>query len=80
MILTEMFDNAPIGYYSEKEDNSALNLNDVRKTKLTLKKIKKIRIMNDIRKLELAKKVKKVQTQYGASAAQAGGELGGLGI
>lgn len=75
-----MFEPNPLGYASEKDDNTALNLNDVRKTKLTLKKIKKIRIMNDIRKLELAKKVKKVQAQYGKSAAQAGGELGGLGI
>jgi hypothetical protein len=79
MRLDEMFDKAPIGYANEKEDNSSLKLNDLRKTKLTLRQIKRMRIMNDIRKLELAKKVKKVQTQYGASAAQ-GGELGGLGI
>jgi hypothetical protein len=74
-----MFDKNPLGYASEKDDKTSLNLNDLRKTKLTLRQIKKMRIMNDIRKLELAKKVKKVQTQYGAAAAQ-GGELGGLGI
>lgn len=79
MKLFEMFDKPPLGYSSENDDNSALKLNDLRKTKLTLRQIKRMRIMNDIRKLELAKKVKKVQTQYGASAAQ-GGELGGLGI
>lgn len=79
MVLNEMFDKNPIGYSSERDDNTSLKLNDLRKTKLTLRQIKRMRIMNDIRKLELAKKVKKVQTQYGASAAQ-GGELGGLGI
>lgn len=64
MYLNEVFQDIPTGYRSEKDDNSVPTLNDVRKTKLTLKQINRLRIMNDVRKLEHEKKVDQVQTQY----------------
>lgn len=74
-----MFDENPIGYASEKDDQSVIKLNDMRKTKLTLSRIKKLRILNDIRTLELAKKKSRLKAQY-AAPPEGGGELGGLGI
>jgi len=63
MNLLEMFDNPP-GYSNEEEDNSALKLSDLRKTKLTLRQLNRLRIMNDVRKLEHEQKLEQVRTQY----------------
>ena len=64
MNLLEIFNPDPQGYKSEKEDQSALKLSDLRKTKLTLKQLNRLRIMNDVRKLEKEKKIEAVQTQF----------------
>lgn len=73
MNLLEIFEPMPLGYQTEKEDNSAVKLRDLRKTKLTLKQLNRLRIMNDIRKLEHEKKIEAVQLQYKAApAAEAG--------
>lgn len=80
MILSEMFDKNPIGYSTEKDDQTTVKANDQRKTKLTLSHIKRLRIMNDIRKLELAKKMKRIQAQYSPEVAGGEGGMGGLGI
>jgi hypothetical protein len=64
MNLLEIFEPAPKGYRTEKDDNSSVKLRDLRKTKLTLKQLNRLRIMNDIRKLEHEKKVEAVQKQY----------------
>lgn len=60
----EIFDTAPAGYATEKEDNTPLKLSDLRKTKLTLSQINRLRIMNDVRKLEKEQKIDRVQVQY----------------
>lgn len=52
------------GYRTEKDDNSVLSLDDTRKTKLTLAQINRLRVMNDIRKLEQEKSLDKVRNQY----------------
>ena len=70
MNLLEVFEDLPKGYRHEKEDNTPLKLSDLRKTKLTLKQINRLRIMNDIRKLEHEQKIEAVQTQYKAPPAQ----------
>ena len=70
MNLLEVFEDLPKGYRDEKEDNTPLKLSDLRKTKLTLKQINRLRIMNDIRKLEHEQKIEAVQTQYKAPPAQ----------
>ena len=73
MIISDLFENfepAKPGYQSEKDDNSVMKLSDLRKTRLTLDQINRMRIMNDVRKVEHEEKLKKVKKQYQA----AGGE------
>jgi len=71
MNILEIFEPVPDGYQTEKDDHTTLKLSDLRKTKLTLKQLNRLRIMNDIRKLEHEKKIETVQTQYKAPAAAA---------
>lgn len=73
MNLLEIFEPTPAGYSNEKEDNTVPKLRDLRKTKLTLKQLNRLRIMNDIRKLEHEQKISAVQTQYKAAPAEEGG-------
>jgi hypothetical protein len=65
----------PDGYASEKDDNTVLQLKDLRKTRLTLAHLNKLRVANDVRKFEHEKKLKSVASQYApapdASAAGA---------
>ena len=75
MNIFEMFNETPPGYSNEKEDNTSLSLSDLRKTKLTLSQINRLRIMNDIRKLEYEKKVEQMQKQYAAPAAAPPGSM-----
>ena len=70
MNLLEVFEDLPQGYGSEREDNTPLKLSDLRKTKLTLKQLNRLRIMNDVRKLEHEQKIEQVQQQYKAPPAQ----------
>lgn len=64
MNILEIFDTNPVGYATEKEDNSAEKLSDLRKTKLTLKQLNRLRIMNDVRALEHEQKLDSVRKQY----------------
>lgn len=68
MHIIEMFDPAPEGYHSEKEDNSVLKMNDSRKTRLTLAHLNQLRQTHDVRKLEHEKKLKAVSKQYSPPA------------
>jgi hypothetical protein len=72
MYITELYDQMPEGYHSEKDDNSVMKLKDLRKTRLTLGHINKLRMSNDIRKFEKEDEVKSLQDQYKAPAAEAG--------
>ena len=64
MIISEIFKPMPDGYSTEKEDNSALKLSDVRKTRLSLAQINRLRIMNDVRKFEHEQKLTSISKQY----------------
>ena len=65
MRLLEMFD-APIdGYQDTSTDNSKPIWKQSRKTKLTLKQIRKLRRMLDVRNYEKKQHLKKVHKQYG---------------
>ena len=67
MKLLEMFD-APInGYQDVNQDNSKPEWKTSRKTKLTLKQLRKLRKMLDVRNYEKKEHLKKVREQYGAS-------------
>jgi hypothetical protein len=59
-----MFNTEQPEYRTEKDDQTPLKLSDLRKTKLTLKQLNRLRIMNDVRKLEHEKKIEQVQQQY----------------
>ena len=64
MILLELYEKIPDGYYSEKDDNTAIRATDTRKTRLTLDRLNKLRAMNDTRKLEHEQMLDKVSKQY----------------
>ena len=76
MQLFEMFDAAIPGYQDLEADNSKPKWKESRKTKLTLRQIRKLRKMMDVRNYEKKKYLKKVHEQYGPQAnpeAAAGG-------
>lgn len=74
MKLFEMFEPAIPGYQDVESDNSKPKWKESRKTKLTLRQIRKLRKMNDVRNYEKSQYLKKVHEQYGAQAnAEAGG-------
>lgn len=66
MKLTEMFDTPVAGYQDVNQDNSKPTWRTSRKTKLTLKQIRKLRKMLDVRQYEKQLHLKKVRKQYGA--------------
>ena len=61
----EMFNPAVEGYQDLAADNSKPKWKESRKTKLTLRQIRKLRKMLDVRSFEKAKYIKKVHEQYG---------------
>jgi hypothetical protein len=72
MNLFNLFeDDMPSGYHDEQKDNTALKLSDLRKTRLSLEQLNRMRIMNDVRKLEHEQKLKKVHKQYKAAGGEA---------
>ena len=71
MKLFEMFDPATAGYQDVSADNSKPKWKESRKTKLTLKQIRKLRKMNDVRNYEKVKYLKKVHQQYAPKAEAA---------
>ena len=72
MIINELYEPVPDAFRSEKEDNTALKKDDTRKTRLTLDRLNRLRIMNDARKLEHEQKLEKVSNQYKMPAAAPG--------
>jgi hypothetical protein len=73
MILSEMFD-APInGLQDVNSDNSKPVYRTYRKTKLTLKQIRKLRRMLDVRNYEKKNYLSNIRKQYGPKPEQAAG-------
>jgi hypothetical protein len=66
--LFEMFDEAVAGYQDVGADNSQPKWRESRKTKLTLKQIRKLRKMNDVRNYEKVSYLKKIHQQYAPKA------------
>ena len=64
MLLTEFLNTLASGYRTEKNDNSVQKLSDTRKSRLTLAQIKRLRVMNDLRKFEHQKEVESIAKQY----------------
>jgi hypothetical protein len=72
MILNELYDKSPEAYQDLENDNSQPQMGQLRKTRLTLRQIRKLRKMNDIRKIEINNKLKYVKAQYAPPAEPAG--------
>lgn len=68
MRLFEMYDLPPKGYQDLDDDNSSPRWQESRKAKLTLRQIRKLRKMLDVRSYERVKNLKKIQDQYGPQA------------
>ena len=64
MILNELYSRSPEPYQDLSQDNSQPRLGNLRKTRLTLRQIRKLRQMNDVRSFEYKEKLKDVRKQY----------------
>jgi hypothetical protein len=64
MILNEIYSREPEAYQDLSQDNSQPQLNNLRKTRLTLRQLNKLRQMQDVRTWEFKEKLKKVKKQY----------------
>ena len=64
MYLTEIYQSSPGAYQDLSQDNSQTTLDSLRKTRLTLRQIRKLRQMNDIRSMEYKEKLELVRRQY----------------
>lgn len=72
MTLFEIFDSSAPGYKSQTEDNTVMKLHDLRKSRLTLHDINRLRMANDVRKVEHENKLEQVSKQYKAPVAALG--------
>jgi hypothetical protein len=72
MILNELYNREPSAYQDVGADNSQPSLGDTRKTRLTLRQLRKLRQMNDVRTYEYKEKLKLVRQQYAPPAAPPG--------
>ena len=64
MLLNEFFQREPDAYQDLSQDNSQLQLSDLRKSRLSLRQLNKLRKMNDIKAVEYKDKLKLIRQQY----------------
>lgn len=69
MILNELYKKQPEGYQDVSQDNSQPTYGDLRKTRLTLRQLRKLRMMNDVRTFEYKEKLALIKKQYSPPAA-----------
>jgi hypothetical protein len=72
MILNELYNREPEAYQDVAQDNSQPQTGDLRKTRLTLRQIRKLRQMNDVRSYEYKEKLKLIRQQYAPPPAMPG--------
>lgn len=72
MILNELYERQPEGYQDISADNSQPTKADTRKTRLTLRQLRKLRQMNDVRTYEYKEKLKLIRQQYAPAAVPPG--------
>jgi hypothetical protein len=68
MLLQEFYKKEPEAYQDLSQDNSQVQLGDLRKTRLTLRQLNKMRRMNDVRAYEYKEKLKLIKQQYAPPA------------
>lgn len=64
MKLNEVWEKQPSSFQDLGDDNSRTKLQQLRKTRLTLKQIKKLRLMNDLRNAEHKEKLNFLRRMY----------------
>jgi len=69
MFINDLFEDMTEYYTDQKQDNSVQKLSDVRKTRLTLAQIKRLRMMNDVKKFEEQNKIESLSKQYKPASA-----------
>ena len=74
MILNELYTREPEAYQDVSQDNSqpTWGKGDFRKTRLTLRQLRKLRQMQDVRSFEYKEKLKDIKKQYSPPAAPPG--------
>lgn len=68
MLLNELYSEPRPGYQSEKDDKSPIKVSNTRKTRLTLADLNRLRMANDVRKVEHESKLEQVSKQYKPAA------------
>ena len=68
MLLQEFWKKEPEAYQDLAQDNSQPAMNNLRKTRLTLRQLNKLRKMNDVRAVEYKDKIKLIRQQYSPPA------------
>jgi hypothetical protein len=77
MNIFELFEPAPAGYQTEKDDNSVAKMTDSRgANRVTLAHLNQLRLSHDAKTLEHEKKLQAVAKQY--TPAPEGGAVPGL--
>ena len=69
MYITELYEPAKPGYNSSADDQTPMKLSDMRKTRLTLADLNRLRMANDVRKVEHENTVEQITKQYKLPAA-----------
>lgn len=69
MYITELYEPVKPGYNSSADDQTPMKLSDLRKTRLTLADLNRLRMSNDVRKVEHENKLEKITNQYKPPAA-----------
>ena len=72
MILNELYQRQPEGLQDLNQDNSQPQSGDLRKTHLTLRQLRKLRMMNDVRTYEYKEKLALIRKQYAPPPAPPG--------
>jgi hypothetical protein len=72
MILTELWHKQPEAFQDVAQDNSQPTMGDLRKSRLTLRQLRKLRQMNDVRTYEYKEKLELIRKQYAPPPAAPG--------
>lgn len=73
MVINELFEPIKPGYNSVSDDQTPMKLSDLRKTRLTLADLNRLRMANDVRKVEHETKLDTISKQYKPPAAPPAG-------
>lgn len=73
MLLREMYERAPDGYYDPHDDNTSIKIESARKARITLAHLNKLRRVRDVRTVERFNSLEKIRKQYSTPPSEEGG-------